>query len=82
MIEYRSADANLERVGELAAELVRLNPDLIVTSTGESYGVSCPRARRPRRRARAQGRVEWRFRWYCVITEAPAADSREKRMPR
>jgi hypothetical protein len=53
MIEYRSADANLERVRELAAELVRLNPDLIVTSTGESYVVSCPRARRPRRRARA-----------------------------
>ena len=41
MIEYRSADANLERVGALAAELVRLNPDLIVTSTGESYVVSC-----------------------------------------
>jgi putative ABC transport system substrate-binding protein len=39
MIEYRSADANLERVRELAAELVRLNPDLIVTTTGESTRV-------------------------------------------
>jgi len=32
VIEYRSAEGNYDRLPELAAELVRLKPDVLVTS--------------------------------------------------
>jgi ABC-type uncharacterized transport system substrate-binding protein len=34
-IEYRNAEGNYERLPELAAELVRLNPDVIFSFCGE-----------------------------------------------
>jgi len=33
VIEWRSADANIERLPELAAELVRLKVDVLVTTS-------------------------------------------------
>src|SRR5262245_29490304 len=41
VIDFRFADGNHEQVPELAAELVRLNPDVIVT-----YGPAVPAAKR------------------------------------
>jgi putative ABC transport system substrate-binding protein len=35
MLERRSAEGKLERIGELAAELVGLNPDAIITGGGD-----------------------------------------------
>jgi ABC-type uncharacterized transport system substrate-binding protein len=49
VVDARFADGNLERLPELASELVRLRPDVIVTAT--TPGVSQPRTRPGRSRS-------------------------------
>jgi putative ABC transport system substrate-binding protein len=55
-VEWRWAEGNLERLPELAADLVRLKVDIIVTAGGTPHPVSRPSTRQqpfPSSRARA-----------------------------